>query len=183
MVGGCVATLRFASSTQHVNVHWFTRNPSTLLRAGFFVPQGPIVNRSRFVGAAVRKAVAYIRPLLRGRSPLLSASQQPPEEGISLFSRSQNRLILNQAALERELGTLGAPKGLNVLRMETATFAEQAFAVSRSSIVVGMHGSALIMAAFMRSGSILVEIFPFGVPVDNYTPSVDDQRGLPRPKV
>ena len=60
-----------------------------------------------------------------------------------------------------------------MLRMETATFADQALAVSRSSIVVGMHGSALIMAAFMRSGSILVEIFPFGVPVDNYTPSVD----------
>ena len=63
---------------------------------------------------------------------------------------------------------------LVVLRMETATFAEQAVAVSRSSIVLGMHGSALIMAAFLRRGSILVELFPFGVPVENYTPCVDD---------
>ena len=37
-------------------------------------------------------------------------------------------------------------------------------------MVIGMHGSILIMTMFCRRGTVFLELFPFGVPPENYTP-------------
>ena len=57
-----------------------------------------------------------------------------------------------------------------VLRMESMTFAEQIAALSRCQVAIGMHGSILILSLFLPPGATLVEIFPYGVPAENYTP-------------
>ena len=42
--------------------------------------------------------------------------------------------------------------------------------LSAADLAIGMHGSMLIMAMFLKPGSGLLELFPFGVPAENYTP-------------
>lgn len=54
--------------------------------------------------------------------------------------------------------------------MESMTFREQIATLSTCRVAVGMHGSILIMALFLPPGAILVEIFPYGIPAENYTP-------------
>ena len=36
--------------------------------------------------------------------------------------------------------------------------------------IIGMHGSLLSLASFLRQGSIVVELFPYAVNPDHYTP-------------
>ena len=52
--------------------------------------------------------------------------------------------------------------------------------LSRAVLAVGMHGSLLIMAAFLPPGAALLELYPFGVPAENYTP-YRTMAGLPGP--
>ena len=56
------------------------------------------------------------------------------------------------------------------VRNEDLSFAEQIKVLRRAVIAVGMHGSLLIMGLFLPPGSILIELFPFAVPSENYTP-------------
>jgi len=54
--------------------------------------------------------------------------------------------------------------------MESMTFREQIAILSTCRVAVGMHGSILIMALFLPPGAALVEIFPYGISAENYTP-------------
>eukprot|EP00040_Diaphanoeca_grandis_P007431 m.40900 g.40900 ORF g.40900 m.40900 type:complete len:729 (-) comp18645_c0_seq1:72-2258(-) len=89
--------------------------------------------------------------------------------GIVVFSRSRNRLILNQQQLCNVLQAR-FDRPVTVLTMENHTFEEQVDVLRRSMVAVGMHGSALAMAAFLPRGATLVELFPYAVPPENYTP-------------
>jgi len=40
----------------------------------------------------------------------------------------------------------------------------------KTVIAIGMHGSLLVMGLFMPPGAVLVELYPYAVPADNYTP-------------
>lgn len=37
-------------------------------------------------------------------------------------------------------------------------------------MAIGLHGSLLIMSMFLPTTAVLVELFPYAVPADNYTP-------------
>lgn len=37
-------------------------------------------------------------------------------------------------------------------------------------MAIGLHGSILAMAMFLPMGALLVELYPYAVPADNYTP-------------
>jgi protein O-mannose beta-1,4-N-acetylglucosaminyltransferase len=86
-----------------------------------------------------------------------------------IFSRKSNRLILNEEEL---LSSLATEFDLTpaFIRMEDQTFEEQVAILGRAKIAIGMHGSIMIMGMFMPPGSILVELYPFAVPSENYTP-------------
>lgn len=86
-----------------------------------------------------------------------------------LLSRKSTRLIIN----EEELATnLKRKFGYNVIIVsnEEYTYEQQVKLLRRARIVVGMHGALLTMAAFCRRATVLVEMFPFGVPAVDYTP-------------
>jgi protein O-mannose beta-1,4-N-acetylglucosaminyltransferase len=88
---------------------------------------------------------------------------------IAIFVRTRDRLILNLKELEEELKTA---YGLPVvqIRMEDMKFEEQVSILRKSIIAIGMHGSALILGMFLPPGALLVELFPYRVPAENYTP-------------
>jgi protein O-mannose beta-1,4-N-acetylglucosaminyltransferase len=88
---------------------------------------------------------------------------------ITIFTRQRDRLILNQQELANALQkTYALP--VRTVRMEDQSLTEQIIILRTTLIAVGMHGSALILALFLPPGALLVELFPYAVPPQNYTP-------------
>jgi protein O-mannose beta-1,4-N-acetylglucosaminyltransferase len=88
---------------------------------------------------------------------------------IVILSRKGNRLILNEDELAKYLTDRFKLETIFV-RNEDHTFEEQVGYLRRARIVLGMHGSILMMIMFCRRGTVIVEMFPFGVPSAHYTP-------------
>jgi hypothetical protein len=88
--------------------------------------------------------------------PLLNA---PPV--VVIVSRLNKRLILNEPDLVRAAIAMGAE--VYVAALEAMSVCAQVRLFQRASVVVGVHGSALINSLFMRRGSALLQIVPFMV--------------------
>jgi protein O-mannose beta-1,4-N-acetylglucosaminyltransferase len=132
---------------------------------GFTEPQGPIPNKN-VSGYLVRDFVRFARHRLNLH---VSVTHAPADRGIVLFSRTKNRFILNEDELVRSLQR-EYQRNVTILRMETHSFREQLEVLGRTGVAIGLHGSVLIMSMFLPPGAILVELFPFAVPPENYTP-------------
>jgi protein O-mannose beta-1,4-N-acetylglucosaminyltransferase len=128
---------------------------------GFEQPQGPISNKS-VNGHYVRQVASYIRYKL-------NITEEKETNTLVVFSRKRNRLLLNEQEL---IDTIGEKYNLTkqFVRMEDQSFAEQVKILSETKIAIGLHGSLLIMSMFLRPGSSLIELYPFAVPSNNYTP-------------
>ena len=88
---------------------------------------------------------------------------------ISIFSRTIDRLILNERDLMHDMEkTFGLP--VKLVQLEMLKFNEIIELMSKTVVSIGLHGSALIFAMFMPKNSILIEMFPFAVPGENYSP-------------
>lgn len=147
-------------------------------------PQGPI-SKKPLTGKYVQDAANYLRNYYQLKMPsnskireLLKKIKQRKRNDlhkismdyyISIFSRTQDRLILNEREMMKELERAF---GLHVklVQLENLKFNEIIEIMSRTVISVGLHGSALIFAMFMPSDSILIEMFPYAVPGENYSP-------------
>ena len=130
---------------------------------GFGIPQGPIVNKT-VNGHDVREASDFIMRRL-GITPLQPLEQQV----VSVFVRERNRKIVNQdelvSALERRFSL-----PVKLVSMEHNDFREQVLILSRTALAIGLHGSIMIMGIFLPPGAALIELYPYAVPSDNYTP-------------
>lgn len=159
---------------------------------GFKEPQGPIPNKT-VSGLLIRNIATFIMSRIgipkweeggissimeeisdliknRGkkkRSKLLY--KMSDKYYITIFSRKLDRIIINESELAK---TLEAYYGMAVkyVRMEDMGLAEQISILRMTAIAIGMHGSALILSIFLPPGALLVEMFPFAVPSENYTP-------------
>lgn len=128
---------------------------------GFSSPQGPIKNKV-VNGYYVRQVTSYIESKI-------GINDHGTPDLLVIFSRLSNRLLTNEKEIIMELS-----KTYNLqpvfLRMEENSFEEQITVLRRTKVAIGMHGSILIMAMFLPPGSILLELFPYAVPPENYTP-------------
>jgi protein O-mannose beta-1,4-N-acetylglucosaminyltransferase len=88
---------------------------------------------------------------------------------IIILTRKGNRLILNEDELAKDL-TSAFGYDTKFVSNEEHTFEEQIQILRRARIVIGMHGSILVMAMFCRRGTVFIEMFPFAVPSEHYTP-------------
>jgi protein O-mannose beta-1,4-N-acetylglucosaminyltransferase len=88
---------------------------------------------------------------------------------IVIMSRTRNRLILNEQQLASHIESKFNLE-VKFLRNEEMRFEEQVTLLRRARIVIGMHGSILIMTMFCRRGTVVVEMFPYAIPAENYTP-------------
>ena len=86
-----------------------------------------------------------------------------------LLVRKNNRLILNEAELVLEIVRNFGCKVLT-MSLEEKSLENIADEVSKCDVLIGMHGSLLIMALFLPRGSLLIELYPYAVNPGLYTP-------------
>eukprot|EP00053_Salpingoeca_punica_P019054 m.190023 g.190023 ORF g.190023 m.190023 type:complete len:871 (-) comp17557_c0_seq4:1593-4205(-) len=135
---------------------------------GFHEPQGPIPNKV-VDGAVVRRFAQTVAAKLGIEGPEQERADSTRGKQIVVFSRRRNRLITNEQQLIFALAhTFGC--SVVAVSMETHTFAEQVRELRQAWLAVGMHGSILGMAMFLPPGATLLELFPWAVPAENYTP-------------
>jgi protein O-mannose beta-1,4-N-acetylglucosaminyltransferase len=171
---------------------------------GFLEPQGPIPNKT-VSGLYVRDAATYLmnrmslpiwdeqvirstiqemymQKLQRDREPRAKITPIPVvDKGvyITFFSRQIDRVVVNESEVIRELqDRYGLP--VKTVRMEDMHLGQQAAILRSTAIAVGVHGSALILSIFLPPGAILIELFPYAVPAENYTPykTLSELRGM-----
>jgi len=136
---------------------------TTWYQYGFVEPQGPIHD--------IRVTADDIHRFCHFLGMQLNITEVPSsgDRIIVLLSRRYNRLILNEVDLTFALAQTFHQKVVTVA-METHSLKDMVYLVSKSSILLGMHGSLLALAMFLPQGSVLVELFPYAINPDHYTP-------------
>jgi protein O-mannose beta-1,4-N-acetylglucosaminyltransferase len=137
---------------------------TTWYQYGFVQPQGPKAN-ILVSGNEIRQFARFMTEKLN----VSHAGAPLGEEYILVFSRTQNRLILNEAELLLELAQEFQMKTVTV-SLEDHAFADVVRLVSNASMLVSMHGAQLVTALFLPRGATVVELFPYAVNPDHYTP-------------
>ena len=157
------------------NVYVGLSKSPTWYQYGFFVPQGPIPNAS--VSALdIASFIKYTKTQLKLR-PAPSTETELDEDNSSktargiavVFTRRHNRIIVNEVDLTVALAQRLQMKVMT-LSLETHSLREIIGLLGTASLLIGMHGSLLILAMFLPPGALLVELFPYAVNPDHYTP-------------
>lgn len=128
---------------------------------GFVEPQGPILNST--VNARQIKSTSHF--ILHH----LVSNAQHLTDFIVLISRKENRRIMNENDLVQTILQKFSMKVVTI-SSETHSLTDMISLVSDAKGVIGMHGSLLILAMFLKPGSFLIELFPYAVSPDQYTP-------------
>lgn len=140
---------------------------TTWYQYGFFQPQGPLPDS----GAHSHHLHGVASFLLSGGGSL--AEDSCPLCGLGghlvFLSRKDTRRVLNEMDLVLAISKQFRVKVMTV-SLETHSLAEVVQVVHSSRGMVGMHGSLLSLAMFLRQGSAVVELFPYGVDPHGYTP-------------
>lgn len=137
---------------------------TTWYQYGFREPQGPIPGHT-----VTAHEITMFTRYLKDRLETHSITVPNGKDYIVLFTRKHNRLILNEVDLTLALVTQLRVKVITV-GVETHSVAEMVAILSKAAVLIGMHGSLLSLAMFLHPGAILVELFPFAVNPDHYTP-------------
>uniref|UniRef100_UPI00398F82F3 protein O-linked-mannose beta-1,4-N-acetylglucosaminyltransferase 2 n=1 Tax=Pristiophorus japonicus TaxID=55135 RepID=UPI00398F82F3 len=135
---------------------------TTWYQYGFIQPQGPKAN-ILVSGNEIRQFTHFL-------VEKLNTSTDSSSEGyIVVFSRTINRLILNEAELILGFAQEFQMKTI-VVSLEDHSFGDLVRLISGASMLVSMHGSQLVMALFLPRGAVIVELFPYAVNPEHYTP-------------
>ncbi|KAH9502622.1 Protein O-linked-mannose beta-1,4-N-acetylglucosaminyltransferase 2 [Bulinus truncatus] len=131
---------------------------------GFFKPQGPLMVTGYNVLHNVRRATEYFSTHLKNECILCRNKNY-----LVLLSRKDNRFILNEGELIMSLARSTKLKIMSV-SLEMQSLYEIISIVKNSKGIVGMHGSLLSLLIFLQPGSVVIELFPFGINPSKYTP-------------
>ncbi|XP_072251074.1 protein O-linked-mannose beta-1,4-N-acetylglucosaminyltransferase 2 [Leuresthes tenuis] len=151
---------------------------TTWYQYGFVQPQGPKANIlisgneiRQFANALMEKMniTRMEEAEKNGGSAEHEMEKEKKDVYIVVFSRSTTRLILNEAELIMALAQVFQ------MRVVTVSLEEQSFPsiiqlISSASMLVSMHGAQLITSLFLPRGAAVVELFPFAVNPEQYTP-------------
>ncbi|XP_033021854.1 protein O-linked-mannose beta-1,4-N-acetylglucosaminyltransferase 2-like [Lacerta agilis] len=136
---------------------------TTWYQYGFVQPQGPKAN-ILVSGNEIRQFTKFVTGKLN-----VSLERTPGEEYIVVFSRTINRIILNEAELILALAQEFQMKAITV-SIEDHAFSDIVSLISNASMLVSMHGAQLAMSLFLPRGSSVVELFPYAINPEHYTP-------------
>ncbi|XP_070574939.1 protein O-linked-mannose beta-1,4-N-acetylglucosaminyltransferase 2-like [Ptychodera flava] len=130
---------------------------------GFSEPQGPLKDTT-----ATATQIRHFTNFIRRRFDL-SIGDEESGQYVVLLSRKINRVILNESEV---MFALIQEFGLRVVAIgyETHSLKEQIQIISKASILIGVHGSLLTLSMFLPRWAIVIEIFPYAVNPENYTP-------------
>ena len=134
---------------------------TTFYDSGFRSPQSAI-NKSEEESALISKT---IRKLTKD----LNIDLKCDSNDIIFISRQNNRKIINEEIL---IQSIAKSSKLSVIKIENLykNFEQIIKKVFCAQILIGIHGSALILSQFLRPGSSLIELFPFAINPDLVTP-------------
>lgn len=125
---------------------------------GFKQPQGPIEHDDSKISELIntfKQRFYYKKPAT-------------PRQ-ITILSRRETRVILNEAELSVKLARrFAAP--VKSVDLETHSLEEILSIMSESFMVIGMHGSLLSTIVWMPSDTIVLELFPYAINPQKYTP-------------
>jgi len=180
--------VRFESAivglTRHCN--WY--------QYGYSIPQGPIEGKDvdgfnvRLFTQHILQRIPPLRQLPASvplqvdpanpevvLSPTLKSDDgevvsDPSQRYAVIFSRTRNRKILNEPELAAALSAAYPNLKVVIIRLEETAFPVIVRILERTQVAVGMHGSILILGMFMPKDSLLLEMYPYAVPAENYTP-------------
>ncbi|NXW55089.1 PMGT2 acetylglucosaminyltransferase, partial [Eurystomus gularis] len=136
---------------------------TTWYQYGFVQPQGPKAN-ILVSGNEIRQFTKFMMQKLN-----ISLEESSSEEYIVVFSRTINRLILNEAELILALAQEFQMKTITV-SLEEHSFSDIVQLISNASMLVSMHGAQLVMSLFLPRGATVVELFPYAINPEHYTP-------------
>lgn len=137
---------------------------TTWYQYGFVQPQGPKAN-ILVSGNEIRQFTSFLMERLN----VTRAERTEDDEYIVVFKRTTNRLILNEVELILALAQEFQ------MRTVTVSLEEQSFdsiirIISEASMLVSMHGAQMITSMFLPRGAAVVELFPYAVNPEQYTP-------------
>lgn len=133
---------------------------------GYTEPQAPVKDTTAS-GLLLHNTVNYIVSQFNIQKP--PTMMLTSADYCVLFSRKDNRRIINQMEL---MLTISAEINMKVfmLSLETHSFKDIMQYVQFSRGLIGMHGSLMSLAAFLRPGSFVIELFPYAVNPRKYSP-------------
>ncbi|XP_062848293.1 protein O-linked-mannose beta-1,4-N-acetylglucosaminyltransferase 2 [Trichomycterus rosablanca] len=137
---------------------------TTWYQYGFVQPQGPKAN-ILVSGNEIRQFASFVMERLN----VTKAQESEDDDYIVVFSRTSNRLILNEAELILALAQEFKMRTITV-SLEDQTFESIVQVLSGASMLVSMHGAQLITSMFLPRGAAVIELFPYGVNPEHYTP-------------
>ncbi|XP_042188511.1 protein O-linked-mannose beta-1,4-N-acetylglucosaminyltransferase 2 [Callorhinchus milii] len=135
---------------------------TTWYQYGFIQPQGPKAN-ILVSGNEIRQFTQFLMQKLD------ASVDSNSEDYIVVFSRTINRLILNEAELILGLAQEFQMKTITIT-LDDYSFSDLTRLISGASMLVSMHGSQLVMSIFLPRGALVVELFPYAVNPEHYTP-------------
>ncbi|XP_077455912.1 protein O-linked-mannose beta-1,4-N-acetylglucosaminyltransferase 2 [Stigmatopora argus] len=148
---------------------------TTWYQYGFVQPQGPKAN-ILVSGTEIRqfsKAFMVKMNITRIEEADKDADngedESKKDEYIVLFTRLTTRLILNEGELITALAQEFQMKVFKV-SLEEQSFSTIVQLLSDASMLVSMHGAQLITSIFLPRGAVVVELFPFAINPEQYSP-------------
>uniref|UniRef100_A0A131Z6Z1 Glycosyltransferase n=1 Tax=Rhipicephalus appendiculatus TaxID=34631 RepID=A0A131Z6Z1_RHIAP len=140
------------------------RKDSTWYQYGFVAPQGPLNSNLKTAGAEVGLFAQFFLHMLD--VPLKSEMNRSLA---LIISRTKNRRITNLGELVN-IVKLHTKLTTVVINLESEALQDVVTLLRRTQLLISMHGSALILSMFLQPGSAVLELFPYGINPDNYTP-------------
>lgn len=147
---------------------------------GYYSPQGPIELSEatwKLVSSNIKATAQWLKQelLIEGGTDRVEdggedALQAAKPLNVSIVSRTRSRLILNEHALAEAIKAAYPGSAVYFLRAEESQLDELIELVAQTDVLIGIHGALLALTAFLPRGSLLIEMFPFAVPAENYTP-------------
>ncbi|XP_006635585.1 protein O-linked-mannose beta-1,4-N-acetylglucosaminyltransferase 2 [Lepisosteus oculatus] len=137
---------------------------TTWYQYGFVQPQGPKAN-ILVSGTEIRQFTRFFMDKLNITREEVSEN----EEYIVVFSRTINRLIINEAELILTFAQEFQMKTI-VVSLDEHSFADIVQIISRASMLISIHGAQLVTSLFLPRGAVVVELFPYAVNPEHYTP-------------
>ena len=137
---------------------------TTWYQYGFQKPQGPIENFK-----ARKSHINHFVKHMRRSYQCSNTHNGNKGKYVVLISRKNTRLILNEARLSIVLADM-FHSVVHLLELEQPDINHIICFISGASALIGMHGAALALSMFLPQDSSLIELFPYGVNPENYTP-------------
>lgn len=134
----------------------------TWYQYGFKTPQGPLPKPPEDIAPVI---IAFREHFLQRFVPLPIHEKKHA----ILFNRQHNRRILNEKEVTKKISLVsGLPT--RVVSLDTDAIPQIVSSLRSCRVAVGMHGSILVLSLFLDPGSVLIELFPFGIRSLDITP-------------